>query len=134
MATADYGNPGGADDAITLVREVYASFARRDLAGLTGLIDAGFALDAGGTARLTGRTEPYIGASGLAEYFSDVAQVWEALDLHADDVRAVAGSVVVFGSVTGRTGGVDVRRRALWTFKLSHGRVASLRAADLGPL
>jgi len=58
--------------------------------------------------------------------------MWEALTLHATDIRAAAGSVVVFGHVEGRTGGELRRRRALWTWRLRGGKVVGLKATDLG--
>jgi ketosteroid isomerase-like protein len=50
----------------------------------------------------------------------------------ADDVRAIAGSVVVFGHVTGRAGGERVVRRVVWTWLLRDGKAISVRADDLG--
>jgi hypothetical protein len=68
----------------------------------------------------------------VREYFADVAGVWDELTLHADDIRAVPGSVVVMGHIEGRRGDVWVRRSVLWTWKLRDGRAISIRVADMG--
>src|SRR4051794_37657804 len=85
-----------------------------------------------GTARLAGRSEPYRGHEGMREYLTDVERLWEELELHADDFRAVPGSVIVMGHVTGRRQGLAVRRSSVWTWRVKAGRARSVKAADLG--
>ena len=46
----------------------------------------------------------------MRDYFADVERLWDELVLHAEDFRAVPGSVIVIGHVTGRKQGLDVRR------------------------
>ena len=87
-----------------------------------------------GTGRVAGRTAPYRGHEGMREYFADVERVWEELVLHADDFRIIPGSVIVIGHVTGRRDGLDVRRSAVWTWRVSNGRATSVKVADLGAL
>ena len=128
-----YGNPGNVVVEVEVVRAIYAAFARRDLSGMTALLCDDVVLHLQGTGRLSGREGPYVGHDGVREYFADVDAVWEHLELHADDVRAIAGSVVVFGQARGRRGGEDVTRRVVWTWQLRDGRAASVRADDLGP-
>ncbi len=135
MARPDYyGNPAGLVDEIEVVRGLYDAFERRDLDAML----AGFADDAllhfEGTARLAGRTEPYVGHDGLREYLADVERLWDELVLHATDYRAVPGSVIVMGHITGRRQGLDVRRSSVWTWKVSGGRATSVKAADLGDM
>ena len=133
MARPDYyGNPAGLVDEIEVVRGLYEAFERRDLEAML----AGFSDDAElffeGTARLAGRVEPYRGHTGLREYFADVERIWDELVLHATDYRAVPGSVIVMGHITGRRQGLDVRRSSVWTWKVKDGRATSVKAADLG--
>lgn len=127
-----YGNPGDVADDVEVVRAIYDAFARRDLQGMTDLVAPDVVLHLQGTRRLAGRDDPYVGYDGVREYFADVDSLWEHLELHADDVRAVTGSVVVFGHASGRTGGADVRRRVVWTWQLRDGKAVSVRADDLG--
>ena len=135
MARPDYyGNPAGLVDEIEVVRGLYEAFERRDLDAML----AGFSEDADlhfeGTARLAGRAEPYRGHEGLRDYLADVDRLWDELVLHATDYRAVPGSVIVMGHITGRRQGLEVRRAAVWTWKVSGTRATSVKTADLGDM
>ena len=61
-----------------------------------------------------------------------VAGYWEELSIHADDFRAIPGSVIVMGHVDGRRDGEPVRRSAIWTWKVSDGKATHVRVADMG--
>ena len=135
MARPDYyGNPAGLVDEIEVVRGLYEAFGRRDLDAMLAAFSDDAELHFEGTARLAGRTQPYRGHQGLREYFADVERLWEALVLHATDYRAVPGSVIVMGHITGRRQGLDVRRSSVWTWKVKDGRATSVKAADLGDM
>jgi ketosteroid isomerase-like protein len=129
-----YGNPAGLIDEIEVVKAIYAAFERRDLEAVIALTTDDCELDLQGTARLAGRSGPYRGAAGLREYFGDVERHWEDLVLHADDFRAVPGSVIVLGHITGRRDGRDIRRSSVWTWRVKDGRASSVKASDLGDL
>jgi ketosteroid isomerase-like protein len=129
-----YGNPAGVSEEIEIVKAIYAAFARRDADAMTVLVSDDCELHLEGTARLAGRSGPYRGHAGLREYFADVATQWEELVLHADDFRAVPGSVIVLGHITGRRGGEAVQRSSVWTWRVQGGRATSVKAADLGEL
>ena len=127
-----YGNPAGLTTDVAVVRRGYAAFAARDIDGLIAVAAPDCELHLDGTARNVARTGPYRGHEGVREYFADVARVWDELTLHADDIRAVPGSVIVMGDVEGRRGDVLVRRSVLWTWKLRDGLATSIRVADMG--
>ena len=133
MGTFQYGRPSTATAEVAIVRAIYAAFERRDIEAVMPYVDESFELLPTGTAALTGRTEPDRGPAGVRQYFADIGRVWRELTLQAEDVRAVAGSVVVFGAVTGIDArGNLVRRRLLWTLKRRAGRAVSLRVNDVG--
>ncbi|MBE2316132.1 nuclear transport factor 2 family protein [Solirubrobacter sp. CPCC 204708] len=135
MARPDYyGNPAGLVDEIEVVRALYDAFERRDLDAMLAGFSENAELFLEGTARLAGRTEPYRGHDGLREYLADVDRLWEELVLHVEDYRAVPGSVIVMGHITGRRQGLDVQRAAVWTWKVADGLATSVKAADLGDL
>lgn len=135
MARPDYyGNPAGLTEEIETVRALYEAFERRDLEAMLAAITDDCELHFEGTARLAGRTEPYRGHTGLREYLADVDRLWDELVLHATDYRAVPGSVIVMGHITGRRQGLDVRRASVWTWKVADGRATSVKAADLGDM
>lgn len=129
-----YGNPGGRDVEIQTVRAIYDAFARRDVEGALAHISHTCEFRPAGTAQRLGRSAPYIGHDGLREYFADAARVWEDLVLHADDIRAAAGGVIVFGHVEGRSGGETVRRRTLWSWQVRDGLATAMSVSDLGPV
>ena len=133
MARPDYyGNPAGLVDEIEVVRGLYDAFERRDLDAMLAAFSDDAELHFEGTARLAGRSQPYRGHQGLRDYLVDVDRLWEELVLHATDYRAVPGSVIVMGHITGRRQGLDVRRASVWTWKVKDGRATSVKAADLG--
>lgn len=135
MARPDYyGNPAGLSEEIDVVKGVYEAFAARDEPRLLDLLSDDCVLQLEGTAKLAGRSGPYLGRAGLQDYLQDVARLWDELVLHADDFRAVPGSVIVMGHITGQREGLDVRRACVWTWKVAHGRATSVKAADLGDL
>ena len=135
MARPDYyGNPAGLVDEIEVVRGLYDAFGRRDLDAMLTAFSDDAELSFEGTARLAGRAGPYRGHAGLREYLADVARVWDELVLHATDFRAVPGSVIVMGHITGRRQGLEVRRSSVWTWKVKDGRATSVKAADLGDM
>ena len=127
-----YGNPAGLTQDIEVVRAIYAAFAARDVEAVLRHLAADCELDLRGTAALIGRRESYRGHAGMREYFADVERAWEELELHAEDFRAIPGSVIVMGRVQGRREGERVERRAVWTWKVSAGRATHVRVADLG--
>ena len=135
MARPDYyGNPAGLTDEADVVRAIYDAFARRDLDGMTDFLSPECDLDFAGTARLAGRTTAYHGHAGAREYLADVERIWKDLVLHAEDFRIIPGSVIVIGHITGHREGLDVRRSAVWTWRVKDGRAISVKVADLGDL
>ncbi len=129
-----YGDPGNADVEIATVRGVYEAFARRDMEAALAHMDPEIELHLRATSELAGREGPYRGHAGARAYFEDLARVWDELELHADDIRATAGAVVVFGRVTGRRGGEGMQRAVMWSWTVRGALATSVRANDLGPV
>jgi ketosteroid isomerase-like protein len=78
---------------------------------------------------VTGEPVHYAGASGIREFFRDVAQSWESFRFEATDLRDLGGRVLVLGHVRGRgrVSGVEVDDSWAWIVQLREGRAASLR-------
>lgn len=131
---SSYGNPASRENEILVVRAIYDAFARRDIEGALRYIADDIEFFPSGTATRLGRTEPYRGHDGIRDYFADAARVWDDIRLDADDVRAAAGAVVVFGHVDAVLGGEPVRRRAIWNWRVQDGKAVSMRVSDLGPI
>ena len=116
------------------VRAIYDAFARRDVEAALDHVAPDCQLDVPGTAELAGRTQPYLGPDGVRQYFADAERVWTELTLHADDIRATANGVVVFGHIEGQAGGERRCRRVVWLWQLKDGRAVRVSANDLGDL
>jgi ketosteroid isomerase-like protein len=129
----EYGSHGGQEADVAAVHAIYAAFARRDIEEALAHVSDDVVFEPSGTAKLTGRTEPYRGHAGVREYFADAGRVWDELTLHAEDVRAARGSVVVFGRAEGSVRGEPVRRRVVWTWRVRDGKAVWMRANDVGP-
>lgn len=71
----------------------------------------------------------YEGASGIRDFFRDVAESWESFRFEATDIRDLGGHVLVLGDVRGRGrgSGAEVDARWGWIVELRDGRAASLR-------
>ena len=131
-ASGDYGQVGDVQPAVRVVQAIYEAFARRDIEGALAHIREDVVLVPGGTASLLNREEPYVGHEGVRRYFADVAELWDDLTLHAEDIRAVAEGVVVFGTAVGTVGGEPYEARAVWNWKIQDGLATSMRVNVLG--
>src|SRR5688572_12147750 len=100
-----YGTPGRVEDEVATVRAIYEAFARRDVEGALEWIAEDCEFHLPGTASRAGHHAPYRGPDGVRRYFADAERVWIELTLYADDIRASAGGVAVFGHVQGRREG-----------------------------
>jgi ketosteroid isomerase-like protein len=127
-----YGNPAGLTEDVEVVRGIYAAFAARDLDRALARFAPDCELRLAGTARAVGRTEPYRGHAGVRQYFADVQRRWDELTLHADDFRAVPGSVIVMGQVDGCLDGARFTRAVMWTWRVRDGLVTSIHVSDMG--
>ena len=116
-----------------LIRKAYAAFADRNLDTLIELSDEDVEISTV-TGLLRGRTEPYRGYEGLAEYLDDLSAQWKRLDLQPQHFLPLSeGRVLVFGRVRAwhQRGFLDSENAWLWT--LRGDRVASVRVyADPG--
>lgn len=134
VANPLYGTPTEHTADITAVRAVYDAFARRDLAAMLRHFHEDGKMLTPVTADFAGRDgTAYHGHEGIAQYLADVGRVWEQFELLPADIRAVAGSIIVFGEAHGRRmTGEDVSRRVVWSWRLRDGRVTSVHANDVG--
>jgi ketosteroid isomerase-like protein len=89
---------------ILLARNAVAAFNRRDVAGLVAMTTDDFEW-----VTWTGTVEPtaYHGPEGLARYFRD-ADVWDLLNLEAQEFRDLGDRVLVVGTFHARGGGSGV--------------------------
>lgn len=131
---SSYGRGADADTAIGVVRAIYDAFARRDLDEALTHTSPDVEFLPHGTATRVGRTEPYRGHAGIREYFADTERVWRDLRIVADDFRATAGGVIVFGHVEGETAEGRLQRQVVWVWQVRDGLAVSMRVTDIGEI
>lgn len=131
MTEGTYGTPGRVAGEVDAVRAIYHAFAARDIEAALQCLAPDVELWLPATAARAGRPNPYRGHDGVRSYFADMSAVWGELSLHADDIRASTGSVIVFGHVRGRVADEWVQRRVMWTWKLRDGLAYSVRVHEL---
>jgi ketosteroid isomerase-like protein len=129
-----YGTPGNVEAEVATVRAIYEAFARRDVDAALVHVAHDCYVDLPATAELAGRSEPYRGPEGVRQYFADAERVWTELTLHAEDIRAAAGGVAVFGHVEGLYAGRRVRRRVVWLWTVRDGKAMRVSVSDLGEM
>ena len=116
-----------------LIRRAYDAFAKRDLDALIALSDEEIEVSTV-TGLLAGRTDPYRGHAGLAEYMSDLSGTWKRLELTPQQFLEVDDeSTLVFGRVRAwhDAGFLDSSNAWLWTIR--DGRVVAVKVfADPG--
>jgi ketosteroid isomerase-like protein len=116
-----------------LIRRAYTAFAERDLEAMKEISDPEIEVSTV-TGLLAGRTEPYCGFEGLAEYMEDLSGQWRRLELQPQHFLPVSEDrVLVFGRVRAwhQRGFLDSENAWLWT--LRDEKVLSVRVyADPG--
>lgn len=131
MSVWAYGSSPAAQDAVGVVRRVYDAFDHRDVESVLPLLAPDVVIDIEATARLAGRSGPYVGHDGVRAYAQDAQRVWDELELTADDVRSAGDSVVIFGDVRAVLGGQEIVRRVVWMWRLRDGLVTSVSVSDI---
>ena len=109
-------------DNLGLARNAVAAFNRRDVPALVEMVTDDFQW-----VTWTGTVEStvYHGADGLASYFRD-SDVWEVLDLEAQEFRDLGDEVLVVGMFHARGGGSGVEIHAPYysAFFMTGGKLA----------
>ena len=109
-------------ETVLVARNAVAAFNRRDVPALVEMTTDDFKWV---TWTGTVETTVYDGAEGLAGYFQD-ADVWEVLDLDAQEFRDLGDKVLVVGIFHARGGGSGAEVRAPYysAFFVSDGKLA----------
>jgi ketosteroid isomerase-like protein len=111
------------DPQLLLVERLYECFNRRDEACIVDLCDEGMEFFPVVTAEAVGRDAPYSGRSGLRDYLTDVAQVWEELQITPNQVERRGDSLLVRGRVYARSRDLGIRDVPVaWIWEVRGGR------------
>lgn len=92
-----------------MVERLYECFNARDEAGIVALCDEQMEFFPVVTAEAVGRDAPYGGRAGLHDYLSDVAKVWEELQITPSEVVRRGEVVLVRGRVYARSRELGIR-------------------------
>lgn len=103
------GAPPMPDSATAMIERLYECFNARDEAGMVELCDEGMEFFPVVTAEAVGRQAPYGGRAGLHDYLSDVAKVWEELQLTPSQVERRGETVLVRGRAYARSRELGIR-------------------------
>jgi uncharacterized protein len=117
---------------VEIVRGTFEATRRWDLDALLALYDPEIEF-----LPLTGtrvESSGYTGHAGVRKYFEEVAEIWEELRPHAEDVRTVGDHVVVLGgcAVRGRGSGAASDNPMAWVITVRDGKVTRHRGYRTG--
>lgn len=109
-------------EALALIERLYEAFNRRDRDEISVLCDEEMEFFPVVTAEAVGRAEPYVGPSGLDDYLTDAAQVWEELLITPSQVEQRGGHLLVRGRVYARSRELGIRDMPVaWIWEVRDG-------------
>ena len=131
------------DSKVQVVKALFGAFIARDMDAMLPLVDPKAEYFAPDTARLIGRTEPYVGFAGLQDYLRDIAHTWEEMRVVSQRYEPFEKGVVVIGRIVTRDkGGALIDAPVAWLVEVAAGKVTrvtlfgdqekALREAGLG--
>lgn len=110
------------DSHVDLVERLYRCFNDRDEAGIVALCDEQMEFYPVVTAEAVGREAPYGGKAGLHDYLSDVAKIWEELQIKPGQMEQRGESVLVIGRAYARSRELGIRDVPVaWIWELRDG-------------
>ena len=108
-------------DNVALVRRLFEAFSKRDLDAMTELVDPGILFEPAPTFARPHRS--YLGHSGMRQYFDDVADTWERLEVNIQEYRHAGSYVLAFGRIYAAGGGSVADDPASFVWRLEGGKV-----------
>jgi ketosteroid isomerase-like protein len=110
------------DEHAVLVERLFDAFNRRDVKEIEEVCDEDLEFFSV-TGETVGRTDPYVGPTGLRDYLSDVAQAWEELLITPSRVEHRGDSLLVRGRVYARSRELGIRDMPVaWIWLVREGR------------
>jgi ketosteroid isomerase-like protein len=108
-------------DNVAVVRRLFEAFSNRDLDAMTELVDPGILFEPAPTFARPHRS--YLGHSGMRQYFDDVADTWERLEVNIQEYRHAGSYVLAFGRIYAAGGGSVADDPASFVWRLEGGKV-----------
>jgi uncharacterized protein (TIGR02246 family) len=113
---------------VQLVRAVFDAINRRDVQAVLDAYHPDADMSTLTSELVQGKS--YSGHTGIREYFSSFADVWDELHLEPEEVRDLGDRILVVGrwSSRGKESGAEVESPAAWIFAVRDGRIVFSRA------
>jgi uncharacterized protein len=114
---------------VELVRTVFDAINRRDVQAVLDAYHPDADMSTLTSELVQGKS--YRGHTGIREYFSSFADVWEELRLEPEEIHDLGRDrILVVGrwSSRGKESGADVESPAAWLFGIRHGQIVFSRA------
>jgi uncharacterized protein (TIGR02246 family) len=113
---------------VQLVRDVFDAINRRDVQAVLDAYHPDADMSTLTSELVQGKA--YRGHTGIREYFSSFADVWEELRLEPEEIRDLGGRILVVGrwASRGKESGAEVEAAAAWIFAVRDGRIVFSRA------
>jgi ketosteroid isomerase-like protein len=108
-------------DNVAVIKKVFEAFSSRDIDKMVVHLDPGVLFEPAPTFARPHRS--YLGHSGMRQYFDDVADTWERLDVNIQEYRHAGSYVLAFGRIYASGGGSVADDPASFVWRLEHGKV-----------
>ena len=106
---------------VEVVKRVFEAFAERDVDAMADLLDPAVLFEPAPTFARPHRS--YLGHSGMRQYFDDLSESWERLEVSVQEYRAAGNYVLAFGRIYAVGGGSVADDPASFVWRLEGGKV-----------
>lgn len=106
---------------VAVIKRVFDAFARRDADAMVELTDPAVLFEPAPTFARPHRT--YVGHAGMREYFADVSDTWDRLEVNIQEFRDAGDYVLAFGRIYAAGGGSVADDPASFVWRLERGKV-----------
>jgi ketosteroid isomerase-like protein len=108
-------------DNVAVIKQVFEAFSTREIDALVELLDPGVLFEPAPTFARPHRS--YRGHSGMRQYFEDVADTWDRLEVNIQEYRHAGSYVLAFGRIYAAGGGSVADDPASFVWRLEGGKV-----------
>lgn len=106
---------------VEVVKRVFEAFAERNVDGMVDLLDPAVLFEPAPTFARPHRS--YLGHSGMRQYFDDLSETWERLEVNVQEYRSAGNYVLAFGRIYAVGGGSVADDPASFVWRLEGGKV-----------
>lgn len=110
----------GADN-VAVIKRVFEAFSERDVESMIELTDPDVLFEPAPTFARPHRS--YVGHSGMRQYFADVSDTWDRLEVNIQEFRHAGNYVLAFGRIYAAGGGSVADDPASFVWRLEGGKV-----------